>query len=34
VLRSDSKKHSIGFVRAKDLKPNRRFVLDDEDVWG
>ena len=34
VLRSDSKKHSIGFVRAKDLKPNHRFVLDEEDVWG
>lgn len=32
VLRSDTKKHTIGFVRAKDLAPRHRFVLDDDDL--
>jgi len=31
VLRSDTKKNAIGFVRARDLPPKHRFVLDDED---
>jgi len=34
VLRSDTKKHNIGFVRAKDLAPHRRLVLDEDDVSG
>jgi hypothetical protein len=31
VLRSDTKKNTIGFVRARDLAPNHRFVLPDDD---
>jgi len=30
VLRTDSRSKSIGFVRAKDLKPHDRYVLPDE----
>jgi hypothetical protein len=32
VLRSDTKKHTIGFVQAKDLAPRHRFVLEDDDL--
>ncbi|MEO8680126.1 MAG: hypothetical protein ABI665_13825 [Vicinamibacterales bacterium] len=31
ILRSDSKRKTVGFVRARDLKFNARHVLDDED---
>jgi hypothetical protein len=31
VLRSDQRRKEIGFVRARDLKPVERYVLDDED---
>jgi len=31
VLRSDERSKKIGFVRARDLKPVDRYVLDDED---
>ena len=31
VLRSDTRKHTIGFVRSSDLAPTRRFVLADDD---
>jgi hypothetical protein len=31
VLRSDVRRNQIGFVRAKDLKPADRYVLDDDD---
>ena len=31
VLRSDTKKHTIGFVRAADLAPKHQFVLADDD---
>ena len=31
VLRSDTKKNRIGFVRSSDLAPKRRFVLADDD---
>jgi hypothetical protein len=31
VLRSDTRKHTIGFVRSSDLPPTRRFVLADDD---
>jgi len=31
VLRSDTKKNTIGFVRASDLAPKHRFVLADDD---
>ena len=30
VLRSDVRRNQIGFVRAKDLKPADRYVLDDD----
>jgi hypothetical protein len=31
ILRSDSRRNQIGFVRARDLKPRERYVLDDDD---
>jgi hypothetical protein len=31
VLRSDNRRKQIGFVRARDLKPVHRYVLDDDD---
>jgi hypothetical protein len=31
VMRSDTKKNTIGFVRSSDLAPRRRFVLADDD---
>lgn len=31
VLRSDTKKKTMGFVRASELAPKHRYVLDDED---
>jgi len=31
VLRTDTKKNSIGFVRASDLAPKHRFVLAEDD---
>jgi hypothetical protein len=31
VMRSDTRKHTIGFVRSSDLAPSRRFVLADDD---
>lgn len=31
VLRTDAKKSSIGFVRASDLAPKHRFVLEEDD---
>jgi hypothetical protein len=31
VLRTDTKKNSIGFVRASDLVPKHRFVLEEDD---
>jgi len=31
VLRSDERRKQIGFVRARDLKPRERYVLDEED---
>lgn len=31
VLRSDERRKQIGFVRARDLKPAERYVLDDDD---
>lgn len=31
VLRSDSRRKEVGFVRARDLKPAERYVLDDDD---
>ena len=31
ILRSDSKRKTVGFVRARDLKPHLRHVLDDDD---
>ena len=31
ILRSDSKRKTVGFVRARDLRPNLRHVLDDDD---
>jgi hypothetical protein len=31
VLRSDARRNQIGFVRAKDLKPSDRYVLDEDD---
>ena len=31
ILRSDSKRKTVGFVRARDLKFSVRHVLDDED---
>lgn len=31
VLRSDTKKNTVGFVRASDLAPKHRFVLGDDD---
>ncbi len=34
VLRTDTKRNSIGFVRASDLAPKHRFVLaEDDDFW-
>src|SRR5262245_26038730 len=30
VLRSDARRKQIGFVRARDLRPADRYVLDDE----
>ena len=30
VLRTDAKRHRVGFVAAKDLKPRDRFVLDED----
>ncbi|MPY87013.1 MAG: hypothetical protein GEU99_03735 [Luteitalea sp.] len=32
VLRSDTKKNTIGFVCASDLAPKHRFVLPDDDL--
>ena len=32
VLRSDTKKNTIGFVRARELPLRQRFVLDDDDL--
>ena len=32
VLRSDTKKNTIGLVRAKELPSRHRFVLDDDDL--
>ena len=32
VLRSDTRKNTVGFVRASDLAPKHRFVLDDDDL--
>lgn len=31
ILRTDTKRNSIGFVEAKKLRPKDRYVLDDED---
>lgn len=31
ILRSDARRKEIGFVRARDLKPRERYVLDDDD---
>ena len=33
VLRTDSNRRHIGFVRARDLEPAERFVLPDEDGY-
>lgn len=33
VLRSDERRKQIGFVRARDLNPRERYVLDEDD-WG
>jgi hypothetical protein len=35
ILRTDAKRHRVGFVNAKDLKPRDRFVLEeDQDLRG
>lgn len=31
ILRSDERRKQIGFVRARDLKPRERYVLDEDD---
>lgn len=31
VLRTDPKRNTIGFVRAKDLRPKERLVIEDDD---
>lgn len=31
VLRTDAKRHQVGFVRAKDLTPKERYVLPEDD---
>jgi hypothetical protein len=32
ILRSDERRKTVGFVRARDLRPSARFLLDD-DEW-
>ena len=33
VLRTDARKNQIGFVQARELKPQDRYVLPDDDEW-
>jgi hypothetical protein len=30
ILRTDAKRHRVGFVPSKDLKPKERFVLEED----
>ena len=30
ILRTDAKRHRVGFVRSRDLKPRDRFVLEED----
>lgn len=33
VLRTDARKNQIGFVQARELKPEHRYVLPEDDEW-
>ena len=33
ILRTDPKRNQIGFVQARKLRPQERYVLPDEDDW-
>jgi hypothetical protein len=33
VLRTDARKNQIGFVQARELKPEHRYVIPEDDEW-